>query len=89
MRFTTPLLLLSTLIAPCLSLPESKSTPTPPPTNTGSRPCGFKIAPCPPETPECQKIDPTCTRGENCQGTCVSKHPSSLPPPPPPSSSTS
>jgi hypothetical protein len=35
------------------------------------RPCGFKIAPCP--TGEvCQKVDPSCNRGENCQGYCVS-----------------
>ncbi|AEO55816.1 hypothetical protein MYCTH_2300032 [Thermothelomyces thermophilus ATCC 42464] len=34
------------------------------------RPCGFKIAPCP--TGEiCQKVDPGCDRGENCQGYCV------------------
>jgi len=34
------------------------------------RPCGFKIAPCP--TGEiCQKVDPSCDRGENCQGQCV------------------
>lgn len=34
------------------------------------RPCGFKIAPCP--TGEvCEKVDPSCTRGENCLGVCV------------------
>jgi hypothetical protein len=34
------------------------------------RPCGFKIAPCP-VGQVCQKVDPSCDRGENCQGYCV------------------
>jgi hypothetical protein len=34
------------------------------------RPCGFKIAPCP-AGQVCEKIDPNCNRGVNCQGICV------------------
>ncbi|KAL2196607.1 hypothetical protein P885DRAFT_69621 [Corynascus similis CBS 632.67] len=34
------------------------------------RPCGFKIAPCP-AGEICEKVDPSCDRGENCQGYCV------------------
>ena len=35
-----------------------------------SRPCGFKIAPCP-EGEFCKRNDPGCALGENCAGTCV------------------
>lgn len=34
------------------------------------RPCGFKIAPCP-AGQVCEKVDPSCDRGENCAGICV------------------
>lgn len=34
------------------------------------RPCGFKIAPCP-SSWTCSRLDPECTRGENCAGVCV------------------
>jgi hypothetical protein len=34
------------------------------------RPCGFRIAPCP-TGQTCKKVDPSCDRGENCQGYCV------------------
>ncbi|KAK5655616.1 hypothetical protein OQA88_5547 [Cercophora sp. LCS_1] len=36
----------------------------------GRRPCGFKIAPCK-EGWTCQKVDPSCNRGENCEGFCI------------------
>jgi len=34
-----------------------------------SRPCGFRIAPCP-TGQTCVRTDPACTRGENCAGFC-------------------
>ncbi|KAK3291791.1 uncharacterized protein B0H64DRAFT_435555 [Chaetomium fimeti] len=34
------------------------------------RPCGFKIAPCP-DGEICEKVDPNCNKGVNCQGICV------------------
>ena len=34
------------------------------------RPCGFKIAPCPSNW-TCSRLEPECTRGENCAGVCV------------------
>lgn len=41
------------------------------------RPCGFRIAPCP--TGEvCEKVDPSCDRGENCAGVCVPATPTTL-----------
>ena len=33
------------------------------------RPCGFRIAPCP-TGQTCSRLDPSCTRGENCAGVC-------------------
>lgn len=36
----------------------------------GRRPCGFKIAPCQSGW-TCQKVDPACNRGENCEGYCI------------------
>lgn len=41
------------------------------------RPCGFKIAPCP-AGQVCQKVDPSCDRGENCAGVCVPSTPTTL-----------
>ncbi|GAB1313754.1 hypothetical protein MFIFM68171_03964 [Madurella fahalii] len=38
------------------------------------RPCGFKIAPCP-AGEVCEKVDPSCDRGENCAGFCVPETP--------------
>ncbi|KAK3325033.1 hypothetical protein B0H66DRAFT_636535 [Apodospora peruviana] len=32
-------------------------------------PCGFKIAACP-TGQYCKPVDPSCTRGQNCLGTC-------------------
>jgi hypothetical protein len=34
------------------------------------RPCGFRIAPCP-TSYTCEKLDPSCDRGENCAGRCI------------------
>ncbi|TID16642.1 hypothetical protein E2P81_ATG12061 [Venturia nashicola] len=33
------------------------------------RSCGFEISPCPADM-VCEKINPACSRGENCAGTC-------------------
>ncbi|KAK4139534.1 uncharacterized protein C8A04DRAFT_15769 [Dichotomopilus funicola] len=36
----------------------------------GSRPCGFKIAPCD-AGQVCEQVDPECARGDTCEGICV------------------
>jgi hypothetical protein len=71
---TTILFLLSALTARTFAYGSDGAKPKP--TATG-RPCGFKIAPCP-TSQSCKPTDSTCTRGENCAGTCVNNRISSV-----------
>jgi len=57
---------------PLLTVPEAEEDARPDKRDGVGRPCGARIATCDPED-LCVPNEPSCTRGENCIGTCQPK----------------